>query len=177
MTDSSSPPPPLPPPLPQTPRKPSRSTFRPSARLHDDRDYSRVFNRQQKAASRSLVVLVRPRAHPQERGRTVVGRLGVMISVKAVKTAVRRHQLKRWVRELFRLRLAGILAGQDAVVMFRGDPGDDHRALDDEIAGLVTRALASSPQPRQVPRQRDGQRDRQPDGQQKARGPDQGDRR
>jgi hypothetical protein len=67
---------------------------------------------------------------------------------KAVKTAVRRHQLKRWVRELFRIRLKAVLAGYDCVVLFRCDPPEDaHVRLDDEIVGLVTRALAATATP------------------------------
>ena len=125
------------------------ATFTPQMRLHDGRDYSRVFNRQQKAAGRHVVVLVRPR----ERREGPLGRLGVMVAVKTVPLAVRRHQLKRWVRELFRLRLKALLAGHDAVVLFRSDPPTDgHAALDDEITKLAAKALASPPAASGAPR-------------------------
>jgi ribonuclease P protein component len=119
-------------------------TFGPGHRLHDNRDYSRVFNRQQKAAGRFVVVLVRPR----DRKAGTAGRVGVMIAVKTAAAAVRRHQLKRWVRELFRLQLKGVLAGHDTVVLFRRDPPvDAHAELDREILALVPKALAAQPQP------------------------------
>lgn len=119
--------------------------FPPDRRLHSNRDYGRVFHRQQKAAGRHVVVLL----HPRHRRAPPQARLGVMISAKAVKTAVRRHQLKRWVRELFRLRLAASLPAVDLVVMFRCDPqGEDaHPRLDDEILSLLPRALAAQPKP------------------------------
>ena len=133
------------------------NTFPPSVRLHDDRDYSRVFNRQQKAAGQHVVVLVRPRARPGERERVVEGRVGVMVSTKTAPSAVRRHQLKRWVRELFRLGLKDVLVGHDAVVLFRRDPPvEGHRELDREITDLTRKALAAQPQPDQ----RRGRRDR-----------------
>ena len=119
-------------------------SFGPGHRLHDNRDYSRVFNRQQKAAGRFVVVLVRPR----DRKAGTAGRLGVMIAVKTAAAAVRRHQLKRWVRELFRLQLKGTLAGHDTVVLFRRDPpADAHAELDREILALVPKALAAQAQP------------------------------
>jgi ribonuclease P protein component len=124
--------------------------FPPAARLHDDRDYSRVFNRQQKAAGTHVVVLARQRPHPQERGRVAEARLGVMVSTKTAPTAVRRHQLKRWVRELFRRELKPALAGWDVVVLFRRDPPKDgHAALDREITDLARKALSAQPQPDQ----------------------------
>jgi ribonuclease P protein component len=114
----------------------------PSHRLHDGRDFSRVFNRQQKCAGRHVVVLLRPRE-----SRTSAGRLGIMVAAKTVKTAVRRHQLKRWVRELFRTQLQHTLAGMDLVVLFRADPPEHgHRELGAEIGELVVRALTTRAQ-------------------------------
>lgn len=118
-------------------------SFPPLNRLHTNNDYSRTFNRQQKAAGRHLVVLVNPRS----RRAGPHGRLGIMIPNKSVKKAVRRHQLKRWVRELFRLQLKDVLAGHDTVVLFRTNPPDDHPALIAEILSLVPKALSSKPGP------------------------------
>lgn len=115
----------------------------PSHRLHDGRDFSRVFNRQQKCAGRHVVVLLRPREN-----RTSAGRLGIMVAAKTVKTAVRRHQLKRWVRELFRTQLQQTLIGLDLVVLFRADPPEHgHRELSGEISELAVRALTAKAQP------------------------------
>ena len=73
-----------------------------------------------------------------------------MIGAKAVKTAVRRHQLKRWLRELFRTRLKAALIGHDCVVLLRNDPPEDcHARLDEEVSGLVTKALTTTAQPGQ----------------------------
>ena len=122
------------------------ATFGPAHRLHSNRDYGRAFHRQQKAAGRYTVVLLMPRARkgPQ------AGRIGVMIGAKAVKTAVRRHQLKRWIRELFRTQLKTTLLGHDCVVLFRSDPpADCHARLDQEVSGLVTKALVTTAQPGQ----------------------------
>jgi ribonuclease P protein component len=121
--------------------------FPPEARLRTNRDFTRVFNRQQKAAGRHVVALVRPHdpRHPRP------PRLGIMIAVKTARLAVRRHQLKRWVRESFRLHLRPLLAGHDLVVLFRSDPPDDaeaHRRLAEELAGLVPKAVRAAPQPR-----------------------------
>jgi ribonuclease P protein component len=118
----------------------------PVNRMHTNGDYARAFNRQQKAAGKHVVMLLNPRSR-RSGGQA---RLGVMIPNKAVKTAVRRHQLKRWVRELFRRKLKERLDGFDAVVLFRSDlPEDGHALLDDEILGLVPRVLdAKGGQPR-----------------------------
>jgi ribonuclease P protein component len=115
--------------------------FPPEHRLHDGRDYSRVFNRQQKAAGRHVVVLLRPRENS-----TVAARLGIMIAAKTVNTAVRRHQLKRWVRELFRTTLQSTVPGHDVVVLFRSDPHAlAHQELGAEISALAARALTLRP--------------------------------
>jgi ribonuclease P protein component len=112
--------------------------------LHSNRDFGRIMHRQQKAAGRHVVVLVLPRPRRLDPR----ARLGAMISTKVAPSAVRRHQLKRWVRELFRLRLKATLHGHDVVVLFRRDPpADAHRQLDDEISALVAKALAATADP------------------------------
>lgn len=122
------------------------ASFGPAHRLHDGRDYSRVFNRQQKAAGRHVVVLVRPRSSQE----SPEGRVGVMVAVKTASLAVRRHQLKRWVRELFRRELKNVAAGHDVVVLFRNDPPTDaHQVIDQEIRHLLPKAITSAAQPGQ----------------------------
>ncbi len=121
-------------------------SFGPEHRLHSNRDYGRVFHRQQKVAGRHTVVLLLPRAR---KGRQE-GRIGIMIGTKVAKTAVRRHQLKRWVRELFRCRLKASLAGYDCIVLFRSDPpAECHARLDEELLGLVHKALTAPANPGQ----------------------------
>lgn len=120
------------------------ASFGPEHRLHDNRDYSRIFNRQQKAAGRHVVVLVRPRSakEPAE------GRVGVMVATKTARLSVRRHQLKRWVRELFRRELKHVAAGHDVVVLFRSDPpADSHLLIDQEIRHLLPKAIQGIAQP------------------------------
>ena len=123
------------------------ASFGPRHRLHSNRDYGRIFNRQLKAAGRWLVLLLRPYGRPGEAPGPA--RLGVMISAKTADTAVRRHQLKRWMREVFRLRLKIALAGHDAVVLFRANPPAETRSadLERELMALVPKALTATPQP------------------------------
>lgn len=137
--------------------------FPPEARLHDGRDYSRVFRRQQKAASGPIVVLASPRSRDAA-GAPRRARLGIMIPVKAVKTAVRRHELKRWVRECFRTRMQETAAGYDLVVLFRSDAAD-HRRLDEDLLRLAAKAMGATAEgrprgrgrpPQGKPAQRDG---------------------
>src|SRR4029079_19274964 len=91
-------------------------SFTAEQRFHHGRDFGRAFKRQQKAAGRHVVLLLAPRARHD-----APARLGIMVSTKVSALAVRRHQLKRWVRELFRIRLTTLLSGYDAVVLFRAD--------------------------------------------------------
>jgi len=126
------------------------ASFPPTVRLHNDRDYSRVFNRQQKAAGQHLLLLVRPQ-HRTAAGAVPAPRIGIMVSTKTASRAVRRHQLKRWVRELFRVTLKQQpqLQGWDVVVLFRRDPpADGHALLEREIGELLHRALAAAPKPK-----------------------------
>jgi ribonuclease P protein component len=117
-----------------------RATFPPGARVRKGFEYNRVFKRPQKAAGRHVVVLA------CRRDQQAVPRLGVIVPAKAVRAAVRRHQLKRWVRELFRTGMRARCGNHDVVVLFRADPpADGHRLLDDEISSLLPKALAAAP--------------------------------
>jgi ribonuclease P protein component len=119
-------------------------SFRPEQRFHDGRDYGRVFYRQQKAAGRWLVVLVSPR--PKRGPRR--SRLGIMVSAKVAKKAVRRHQLKRWVREFFRTEGQHLVHGHDCCVLFRSDPPEDaHSQVDAELRRLMPKALVAEAKP------------------------------
>ena len=117
------------------------------ARLHHGGDYNRVFHHQQKAAGRMTVVLVRerPRKGPQR------ARIGVMVPAKVIKTAVRRHQVKRWIREWFRIEMQSAFAHHDVVVLLRADPPKEngHTVLKAELAALAPKALAARAQPGQ----------------------------
>jgi ribonuclease P protein component len=119
--------------------------FGPEHRLHNNRDYGRIFNRNQKAAGKHVVLLLRPRDKREAND----ARLGVMISTKTASAAVRRHQLKRWVRELFRTTWKERLRGFDLVVLFRQDPpADGHLLLNQELEHVLMRAMTATPQPR-----------------------------
>ena len=67
---------------------------------------------------------------------------------KVHKRAVRRHQLKRWVREWFRRNGKEPAHGFDMVVLFRADPPKDgHQLLDKELKRLLQKALQAQPDP------------------------------
>lgn len=120
-------------------------TFPPSQRFHHGRDYGRVMHRQQKAAGKHAVVLVAPRK------KAVGTRIGIMVSTKVAAKAVRRHQIKRWVREYFRTNLKLRSEGFDVVVLLRRDPPvDGHAAFDQEVGRLFDQATQaqSAPRPR-----------------------------
>lgn len=121
----------------------SDQTLPPAARFHHGVDFSRAFDRGQKAAGRHLVVHLRPRGRTQE-GAPRCARLGVMVSVKAVRLAVGRHAVKRWARELFRTRLKERLAGWDLMILLRSAP-PDHAAFTAETMQLLDRAQAAQP--------------------------------
>lgn len=124
------------------------ASFPPAQRFHHGRDYGRVMHRQQKAAGRHAVVLVAPR-------RQGPARLGIMVSTKVADTAVRRHQLKRWIRERFRTAWKERAAGHDVVVLMRQDPPRDaHADLDAELDRLLDKALTAKAAPRPGGRRR-----------------------
>ncbi|TVR47227.1 MAG: ribonuclease P protein component [Planctomycetota bacterium] len=115
-----------------------------SARFHTKRDYGRVFYRQQKGSGRWCVVLLAPRqAHW-----TPPSRLGLMVSTKVHKHAVRRHQIKRWIREWFRTSGKQQATGFDVVVLVRSDPPvDGHAEFARDCQRSLEKALRASAQP------------------------------
>ena len=114
-------------------------SFPPQARLHDGRDYGRVFHRGVRVHGKWCLVVVAPR--PRRGGRRA--RLGVTVSTKVDKRAVRRHQLKRWVREWFRRERPEDLHAHDLVVSLKvqAEPVG-HEQLDAELHRLVAKAQA-----------------------------------
>jgi ribonuclease P protein component len=117
----------------------SDNSFPKQARLRLRREYGYLMTRQQKAVGRHVVLLACPRRGGQPR-------LGIMISRKVSKCSPRRHQLKRWVRELFRCELQHRVETVDLLVLFRRDlVRDGHRMLDREIRALVDEAITAKP--------------------------------
>ena len=118
--------------------------FPAQARLKRKREFGKVMYRQQKAVGKHMVVLVapRPKRGPKR------SRLGIVCGVKVAKRAVRRHQIKRWVREFYRRELQQQLHGHDCVVLLRRDlPEEGHAAVQMELSHLIPKALEASAQP------------------------------
>lgn len=110
-----------------------------TARFHHRGDYARVYHRGVRAHGRWCSVQLARRS--KRAGRCA--RLGITVSTKIDKRAVRRHQLKRWVRECFRRELKQRLHRLDCSVIFRAAPPPDaHAELDAELHCLVDKALS-----------------------------------
>ncbi len=94
----------------------ARQAFGRELRLLKPAEFKRVFDGATKATTRYLTLLARPNnlGYP---------RLGMAISRKNVRSAVKRNQIKRQVRESFRHH-QGELGGIDIVVMARGGISD-----------------------------------------------------
>ena len=114
----------------------SKASFPPAARLRTRRDYNRLYGRSRRGYAKHLSVML---ARRPERG-DQRARLGVVVSLKVSKSAVRRHQLKRWTRELFRQRLQRDWEGWDILVLLRADPPGDHAAFDAEVEAALAKA-------------------------------------
>lgn len=77
---------------------PSPLTYGPTQRLKKPAEFHRVYQNKQWGNSRCYSFNVVPRAETE-----TTARLGVTVSKKVSKSAVRRNQIKRIVREFYRL--------------------------------------------------------------------------
>jgi len=85
--------------------------FGPDKRLHNRRAFDRVFSGRARKPAGVIAVLTAPNGLPHSR-------LGLVVP-RRVGTAVRRNQIKRLLREAFRLNQSDWPAGYDVVVQVR----------------------------------------------------------
>lgn len=88
------------------------ATFRPHERINDPADFRRAFDRKRSASDSAMVV------HGVENGRDYA-RLGISVGRKRIRSAAARNQVKRALREAFRLNKAELPPGVDLVVVPR----------------------------------------------------------
>ncbi len=89
----------------------NRQAFAKSCRLSHSKEFSRVFEKAEKASDRYFLVLARK----QQQG---YARLGLAVAKKHAKLAVQRNRLKRIIRESFRLKQSS-MPSIDVIVMIR----------------------------------------------------------
>lgn len=77
-------------------RKPRGQAFPKTFRLRNRSEFQRVQAYGRRFPTRDLIIL-------WQEGRTGCTRLGVTVSKRVAKQAVRRNRIKRWIREAFRL--------------------------------------------------------------------------
>ncbi|GAE34410.1 ribonuclease P protein component [Halalkalibacter akibai] len=81
-------------------------------RIKTNKEFSQVFNNGNSVANRQFVLYTLPK-----QGQDYF-RLGLSVS-KKVGNAVTRNQVKRYIREVFRLKEEVVLAGNDYIVIAR----------------------------------------------------------
>jgi ribonuclease P protein component len=116
----------------------SPSGFSPEQRLHNSKEFGRVFAEPARSSDRFFTVLGRANGRPQ-------ARLGLTISRRAAKRAVDRNRLKRLAREAFRMQQS--LPCWDFVVLAKaGADRSESKALraslDAHFDRLKARAVA-----------------------------------
>jgi ribonuclease P protein component len=90
--------------------------FSPNRRLKRRADFLRVQGSKRKFRSRFFLLALSPRESSEE-----PTRLGITITTKVDKRAVRRNRLRRRIRELYRTNLEVIPSGFDAVIIALND--------------------------------------------------------
>lgn len=117
-----------------------RATFRPHERINDPRDFRRAFDRRKSVSDEHIIVYGAYNGlnHP---------RLGISVSRKKIRRASARNQVKRLLREAFRLTKTELPAGLDLVVVPRaGTLTFDHaRAALPSLARSLARRLGPAP--------------------------------
>jgi len=106
--------------------------FPSSCRLRASREYTQVWRKGQRCHTAHLLVIAWS-------GSASAARLGISVSRK-VGNAVCRNRIKRWIREFFRTRRAGIGAAVDlSVVIKPGTAAVKHAELDLELQEALRR--------------------------------------
>lgn len=116
-------------------------TLRRQSTLTKPSDFSYVFSKAKKIYGQHLTVLFRPadRAYP---------RLGLAVSKKHTRTAIKRNLVRRIVKESFRARAAD-LGGVDIVVLSKRGVADIDRktlrnSIDQQWQVLIKKCASSS---------------------------------
>lgn len=119
---------------------PTRATFRPHERIRDPSDFRRAFERKRSASDHLMVV------HGAENQRDFP-RLGISVGRKRIRSAAARNQVKRVLREAFRLNKADLPPGVDLVVVPRTAAlnFDDAQKSFPALAQAVARRLGIRP--------------------------------
>lgn len=115
-----------------------RLRFRPSQRLHVPEEYDQVFAGKHSAGDAVLLVFV-------DQAGTGPAQLGISVG-KRFGNSVKRHQLKRFVREAFRLHQDQWAAGLRIVVVPRPGTSPTSREIRDALIKLVPKAVRKLPQ-------------------------------
>lgn len=106
--------------------------FPSSCRLRKSREYTEVWRQGRRCHTAHLLVIAAS-------GATTRSRLGISVGRK-VGNAVCRNRIKRWLREFFRWRLAGIDDATDfSVVVKAGAASVSHAELDRELQEAFSR--------------------------------------
>lgn len=116
---------------------PQRLRYRPSQRFHTPAEYEAVFAEKHSAGDAVLLVFaIRDGAGPARLGTSVGKRCG---------NSVKRHLLKRYIREAFRLHQQDWPAGLRFVVVPRPGVTPTFAQVDDSLRRLVSKAAKKIP--------------------------------
>ncbi len=112
------------------------SKFPDNVRLKRRADFLRVQGSKKKFRSKFFLLALIPRERDEE-----PTRLGITITTKLDKRAVRRNRLRRRIRELYRNNLPGIPLGFDAVIIaLTGSIALSAAAIEEELCFLLRKA-------------------------------------
>lgn len=113
-------------------------TFSPKSRLKKRVDFIEIQSKGTKFRSRHLLLAFLPKSLVLFEKSEEAFRLGITVSKKIDKRAVRRNRLKRRIREVFRAEKHKLLGGADLVFIALRDACEiNFKALRDEVIFLL----------------------------------------